>query len=67
MSNIKTELLQMSKYTLAIDTDYKGLSAYVANLKQDKLTLKCEEVFETYKKLTEALANVAKELATLEM
>ena len=42
MTKIKTELIQMSKYTIAIETDHKGLNGYIASLKQDDLTLKCE-------------------------
>ena len=42
MTKIKTELIKMSKYTLAIQTDYKGLTGYVAGLKQDEITLKCK-------------------------
>ena len=49
MTKIKTELIKMSKYTIAIQTDEKGLNGYIASLKQDDLTLKCKEVFETYK------------------
>jgi tetrahydromethanopterin S-methyltransferase subunit B len=57
----------MSKYTLAIKADFKGLTGYVASLKQDDITLKCQKVFETYKQLTVALENIAKELGTLQI